>query len=201
MWWYTHNGLKVSDLVRVTCEDGRDFIRTIVSRVFYEPFPACSGPKLSKQQEEKERKRLQKPAADGQSVSNTTPTDTKSPRNRITHFIMNLPDSAIQFLDAFRGILNDQRTLRETYSVQMPMIHCHCFTRELQQEAAHQDIQKVRLLCCICFTVNLNLLQRVEDKLGHPLTAEVSLHHVRSVAPTKEMYCISFRLPKEVAES
>jgi tRNA (guanine37-N1)-methyltransferase len=129
-------------LVRVTCEDGRDFIRTIVSRVFDEPLPACSGPKPSKQQEEKERKRLQKHAAEDQSV---TLADTKSPRKRITHFVMNLPDSAIQFLDAFRGILvDDQRNLRATYHDQMPMIHCHCFTRELELEAAGQDIQKVR---------------------------------------------------------
>ena len=132
-------------MVRVTCEDGRDFIRTIVSRVSDEPFPACSGPKLSKQQEEKERKRLQKLAAEDQLVSNVPPADTKSPRKRITHFVMNLPDSAIQFLDAFRGILIDnQRNLRETYHDQMPMVHCHCFTRELELEAAYQDIQKVR---------------------------------------------------------
>ena len=144
-WSYTHNVLKVSDLVRVTCEDGRDFIRTIVSRVFDEPFLACSGPKPSRQQEEKERKRLQKLAAEDQPVSNMTPADTKSPRKRITHFVMNLPDSAIQFLDAFRGILiDDQRILRETYHDQMPLIHCHCFTRELELEAARQDIQKVR---------------------------------------------------------
>ena len=139
---FTHNGPKVSDLVRVTCEDGRDFIRKIVSRVFDEPLPACSGPKLSRQQEEKERKRLQKLTAEDQSV---TLANTKSPRKRITHFVMNLPDSAIQFLDAFRGILiDDQRNLRETYHDQMPMIHCHCFTRELELEAARQDIQKVR---------------------------------------------------------
>lgn len=41
--------------------------------------------------------------------------------------------------------------------------------------------------------------QRVEAKLGHPLGEEVSLHLVRSVAPNKDMYCISFRLPREVA--
>jgi tRNA (guanine37-N1)-methyltransferase len=28
---------------------------------------------------------------------------------------------------------------------------------------------------------------------------EVSLHLVRSVAPNKEMYCISFRLPRTAA--
>ena len=152
MWSYTHNVLKVSDLVRVTCEDGRDFIRTIVSRVFDEPFPACSGPKPSKQQEEKERKRLQKLAAEGQSVSNVTPADTRSQRKLIAHFVMNLPDSAIQFLDAFRGILiDDQRNLREKYHDQMPMIHCHCFTRELELEAAGQDIQQVRYFMLLLY--------------------------------------------------
>jgi len=174
---------RVSDLVRVTCEDGRDFIRTIVSRVFDEPFPAYAGPKPSRLEEEKERKRLQKLAAQGQSIPNVTTVDAKPPRKRITHFVMNLPDSAIQFLDAFRGILiDDQRNLSETYDDdEMPMIHCHCFTRELEPEKADQDIR-----------------QRVEDKLGHPLSKEVSLHLVRSVAPNKEMYCISFRLPRAV---
>ena len=141
---HTHDVLKVSDLVRVTCKDGRDFIRTVVSRVFDEPFPACSGPKPSRQQEEKERKRLQKLTAEGQSIPNVTLIDTK-PRKCITHFVMNLPDSAIQFLDAFRGILvDDQRNLRGTYNDQMPMIHCHCFTREPDPEKAEQDIRQVR---------------------------------------------------------
>jgi len=132
--------------VRVTCEDGRGFIRTIVSRVFDEPFPAYTGPKSSRLQEEKERKRLQKLAAEGQSIPNVTSADTKPPRKHITHFVMNLPDSAIEFLDAFRGILIDkQRSLRETYGDQMPMIHCHCFSRELEPEKADQDIRQV---CC-----------------------------------------------------
>jgi len=41
--------------------------------------------------------------------------------------------------------------------------------------------------------------QRVEEKLGYPITNDVSFHLVRSVAPNKEMYCVSFRLPTEVA--
>lgn len=151
---HTHHVLKVSDLVRVTCEDGRDFIRTIVSRVFDEPFPAYAGPKPSRLEEEKERKRLQKLAAEGQSISNVTTADAKPPRKRITHFVMNLPDSAIQFLDAFRGILiDDQRNLSETYDDddEMPMIHCHCFTRELEPEKADQDIRQVRVQWALYF--------------------------------------------------
>ncbi|KDR85743.1 hypothetical protein GALMADRAFT_234802 [Galerina marginata CBS 339.88] len=177
-------GNRVADLVRVSCEDGRDFIRTSVSRLFDEPFPAYTGPKPSRMQEEKERKRLQKLAAEGQPVPPTTLADSTKPRQRISHFVMNLPDSAIEFLDAFRGILTDNETGRNlsgTYD-EMPMIHCHCFTRELEPANAERDIR-----------------QRAEEKLGYPLTAETSFHLVRSVAPNKEMYCISFRLPREVA--
>ncbi len=63
---------------------------------------------------------------------------------------MNLPDSAITFLDAFRGILASSSLssqadidLAATYDV-MPMVHCHCFTRELEREAAERDIRHVR---------------------------------------------------------
>ncbi|KAF8167350.1 Met-10+ like-protein-domain-containing protein [Crassisporium funariophilum] len=176
---------RVTSLVRVTCEDGRDFIRTSVSRVFDDPFPAYTGPKPSRMQEEKERKRLQKLAAEGQPIPPPAPVESnKAPRQRITHFVMNLPDSAITFLDAFRGILADERRNLSGVYDQMPMIHCHCFTRELEPDKAEQDIR-----------------QRVEEKLGHALTGEIKLHLVRSVAPNKEMYCISFRLPREVAFS
>ena len=64
----------------------------------------------------------------------------------------------------------------------MPMIHCHCFTREMEKDKAEADIRT-----------------RVEEKLGSALGDDVTIHHVRSVAPNKEMYCISFRLPRDVA--
>ena len=39
----------------------------------------------------------------------------------------------------------------------------------------------------------------MEEKLGHALGEESTFHWVRSVAPQKEMYCVSFRLPRAVA--
>jgi tRNA (guanine37-N1)-methyltransferase len=58
---------------------------------------------------------------------------------------MNLPDSAITFLDAFRGILSPENTngrdVRSVYET-MPMIHCHCFTRELDPGSAEADIRQ-----------------------------------------------------------
>ncbi|KAF9486577.1 guanine-N(1)--methyltransferase [Pholiota conissans] len=171
---------RVTDLVRVSCEDGRDFVRKSVARVYDNPFPAYTGPKPSRMQEEKERKRLQRLG-----VTAAPPVASSKPaRRRISHFVMNLPDSAITFLDAFRGILSDEgRNLSGIYGEDalLPMVHCHCFTRELESAKAEADIRK-----------------RVEEKLGAGLTEETRLHLVRSVAPNKEMYCISFRLPRSV---
>lgn len=61
---------------------------------------------------------------------------------------MNLPDTAILFLDAFRGVLSPTnaggRNLSGIYdSEHMPMVHCHCFTRELEPEKAAVDIRQV----------------------------------------------------------
>ncbi|KAG1757249.1 Met-10+ like-protein-domain-containing protein [Suillus lakei] len=177
---------KVTSLVRASCEDGRDFIKKVVGRARDHPFPAYTGPKLSKTQE-KEKRRLQlaksSPHAALAPVDQST-VNNQSPRQTISHFVMNLPDSAIEFLDSFRGILlesTSERDLSGNYA-SMPMVHCHCFTRELQPDRAEADIR-----------------QRVESKLGHKLGTEVALHMVRSVAPNKDMYCISFRLPRDVA--
>ncbi|KAF8899081.1 hypothetical protein BD779DRAFT_1689909 [Infundibulicybe gibba] len=176
---------RVSDLVRVSCEDGREFIRSVVTRAYDEPFPAYTGPRPSRMQEREADKRRRRLGSPTPPDSNTAPTQQLPPRTRIAHFVMNLPDSAIQFLDAFRGALVDKsadRDLRGLYADALPMIHCHCFTRELEPEKAEEDIRK-----------------RVEDKLGCALSEDVTFHLVRSVAPNKEMYCISFRLPSEAA--
>ncbi|KIJ66208.1 hypothetical protein HYDPIDRAFT_86188 [Hydnomerulius pinastri MD-312] len=177
----------VSDLVRASCEDGRDFIRNAVSQALQNPFPAYTGLKLSRLQEKQLRRRKQE-----QQPNETSPPTTESshapimpPRKEVTHFVMNLPDSALEFLDAFRGILaplgQAEGELSGIYAT-MPMVHCYCFTRELEPDKAEADIR-----------------QRAEAKIGYKLEEEVTLHLVRSVAPNKDMYCISFRLPQSVA--
>ncbi|KAG9326776.1 hypothetical protein KVV02_008666 [Mortierella alpina] len=96
------------------------------------------------------------------------------------HFVMNLPATAIEFLDAFRGLFQGREAQITEPKTQLPMIHCHCFSKSDKPE---DDVR-----------------ERVEKVMGGHLELDsVKLHWVRKVAPNKDMYCISFRLPAEIA--
>lgn len=198
----------------MACEDGRDFIRTIVERAWKDPFPGYAPPKSSrakaKEAQLRRRRNVESLSVNsGENPSSIVPQETDpedlkiQPRRAITHFVMNLPDSAITFLDAFRGILNSATAGgASTYDYpHLPMVHCHCFTKELDPEKAAEDIRQVRVTSHVGIFGSPCPCQRAEEKLGCKLgdDEEVSLHLVRSVAPNKNMYCISFRLPREVA--
>ena len=102
-----------------------------------------------------------------------------------SHVIMNLPATAVEFLDAFQGLFScipvESRSL-----IRMPHIHCYCFvkaeTPEEQEKAALETVAK-----------HLGVEQL--DESG----SVVEL--VRSVAPHKTMMRASFRLPEQVAYS
>ena len=92
------------------------------------------------------------------------------------HCIMNLPKTALEFLDAFRGY---PRASSETKNI-LPRIHVHCFAPK-DTQAAKQEIWK-----------------RAETSLGCSLNEDddrVVIHPVRDVSPNKNMYCLSFTLP------
>lgn len=133
--------------MRPSCLDGRDFIRSVIGRALAEPLPPFQPPTSLTQARKaarEARKQGQKPHVDA------LPTGPK--RERITHFVMNLPDSAITFLDAFRGVLSPQnvggRDLSGIYgSSDLPTVHCYCFTKELELEQAEKDIRQVRHSC------------------------------------------------------
>ncbi|KAI9470672.1 MAG: Met-10+ like-protein-domain-containing protein, partial [Benjaminiella poitrasii] len=97
------------------------------------------------------------------------------------HFVMNLPATAIEFLDAFRGLYHDKKEIFDrTENAKLPTIHCHCFTKSSD---AMEDITT-----------------RVNKVMGaRPDPSKVSLHWVRNVSPKKDMYCISFPLSSEIA--
>ncbi|KAL0094823.1 guanine(37)-N1-methyltransferase [Phycomyces blakesleeanus] len=107
--------------------------------------------------------------------------ETSTEWKTFDHFVMNLPATAIEFLDTFRGLYNDKKELFEaSKDAKLPIIHCHCFTKSADPR---QDI-----------------FDRVAHMIGAPVDSELTqLHLVRNVAPKKDMYCVSFPLTPDVA--
>lgn len=109
----------------------------------------------------------------------------------ISHFVMNLPASAIEFLHNFRGVYEGHEDLFAPHTqTSLPMIHVHCFAPKPNNDTAVQGV-----------------LDRIEKEIGVRLEPSSSgdeegkayFHEVRDVAPNKLMFCVDFRLPRQVA--
>ncbi|XP_060938695.1 tRNA (guanine(37)-N1)-methyltransferase [Limanda limanda] len=90
------------------------------------------------------------------------------------HVVMNLPALALEFLDAFRGLLHQEAPCDEN----LPTVHCYGFSREDDPDT--------------------DVVKRASRSLGFPLENRCSVHFVRNVAPNKDMMCVRFTIPKEV---
>ncbi|EIE26693.1 hypothetical protein COCSUDRAFT_12364 [Coccomyxa subellipsoidea C-169] len=91
------------------------------------------------------------------------------------HAILNLPATAVEFLDVFNGCFNQQRWK----DVPLPHVHCYTFAKNEETDA---DIKA-----------------RAETALGGALTSGCQVHLVRDVAPNKRMFCLSFQVPEAIA--
>ncbi|KAE9621659.1 putative tRNA (guanine(37)-N(1))-methyltransferase [Lupinus albus] len=93
----------------------------------------------------------------------------------ITQVVMNLPNDAAEFLDAFRGIYKDKPRDEECT---LPMIHVYGFSKATDPEFDFHERIRIALL---------------------EVAVNVEMRRVRLVAPGKWMLCASFILPKSVA--
>ncbi|KAL4854365.1 tRNA (guanine(37)-N1)-methyltransferase [Chlorella vulgaris] len=91
------------------------------------------------------------------------------------HIVMNLPASAVEFLDALNGSFCPQVWQGQ----QLPLVHVYAFAK------GEQELAGVRA--------------RIEASLGGKLDEEPKQHVVRDVAPGKIMLCLTFRVPASVA--
>jgi tRNA (guanine37-N1)-methyltransferase len=102
----------------------------------------------------------------------------------VHHFIMNLPKTALEFLDAFRGYnVKQQSKQNDELQSLLPRIHVHCF-------ASKDPIES-----------RTEIWDRCETALGCSLdetSDQVSITEVRDVSPNKNMYCVSFTLPPPI---
>ncbi|KAF6175625.1 hypothetical protein GIB67_022627 [Kingdonia uniflora] len=101
----------------------------------------------------------------GFSLCNTTAWE------HVDHVVMNLPASAVQFLNSFSGLIR-----RKYWKGTLPWIHCYCFIRSSETKES------------LLFQAESTLNAKIKDPI---------FHRVRDVAPNKAMFCLSFRLPEE----
>ena len=87
--------------------------------------------------------------------------------------LMNLPATALEFLDVFRAGRFDY------WQGTLPTVHCYCFSSE---EDPKQDVKR-----------------RAEEILGTTIQDKIRI--VRDVAPNKVMLCVSFQIPTDWALS
>ncbi|KAK7522748.1 guanine methyltransferase Trm5 [Phyllosticta citriasiana] len=184
---------KVGKFVHPYNEDGHAFIRNATATLLEKSVSAGSIERLPKQK-------------GGDSKRQSGPSRPKklsvAHRPQVpSHFVMNLPASAIDFLPSFIGLYTrspvqealggtDPRTLFTPHTpAQLPMIHVHCFSPKFPTtEKSEQEILR-RISEKLQFNIDTNMMKALDGEI----------HDVRDIAPGKEMFCVSFRLPAEVA--
>ena len=141
--------------MRPSCVDGREFIRGVFNRNYDDPMPPVPPRRLSARERGEQLKKARRASSPADPpVKPLPPSPPLPPRRRITQFVMNLPEQAMEFLDAFRGVLGPEnaegRGLSGIYDSQekMPTIHCYAFTRLRDEELAAAELQKVCRYSC-----------------------------------------------------
>ncbi|KAM7222251.1 putative undecaprenyl pyrophosphate protein [Rhypophila decipiens] len=170
---------KVTPFVRPFCDDGRFFIHKAADSVLA---ASQAGENIVIPAPRPKRKN---------GVTPLTPEPKRIPiPPTISHFVMNLPATAIEFLGHYRGIYAGHEDLFAPHTeAKLPMVHVHCFSFKADDDTPIVDI-------CERITKYLGF----EVKHGDPeREGEVAIHDVRNVSPSKRMFCASFRIPREVA--
>lgn len=178
---------RVQDFVTPFNADGRDFIKdSAKSLLESEPVTVTIAPKV-RHRSEKKRQAEEGTAAPAVVYNRPTIFD---------HYVMNLPATAIEFLDAFQGVYAGKEELFTPNTSQLlPMVHVYCFSGHSENELDD----------------HIDICQRISERIGYTITPhdrvggsgnpaiELVIHNVRLVSPNKQMFCASFRLPGEVA--
>jgi len=88
------------------------------------------------------------------------------------HVVMNLPELALDFLDAFREMVFTRRSELFSSSPVELQVHCYCFARDKQQPEAEVHPRLITALGVV--------------------PDNVEIRAVRDVAPKKNMFCVEF---------
>lgn len=171
---------KVESFVTASCMDGRAFIRRATDELH------LTARSVTMPESPKTPRRHRNRSPSRRSSSKEPRRVIKAPET-FQHYVMNLPASAVEFLDAFRGTYaRRSQEFSPHTETKLPMIHVYCFSAEKETEKQEQE----------------DVCELVSKYLGYgifPSTPDTEIHFVRKVSPKKKMFCASFRLPPEIA--
>lgn len=181
-------GNNVSDFVKDYNLDGRDFIRQSPSLLLN------WSKTLGAVEQEKTIKR-RKVDPESKEVTTQKIVEKKSvPVPKFfSHYAMNLPDSALTFLNEFIGLYVRNEEVERIVSAdpefKLPIINVHCFEKFSpdEPEPSMEELHR---------RVHAKITKFIDFEMPFE---EFEFHLVRRVAPTKPMFCVSFELPREVA--
>ena len=158
--------------VRTFNEDGKEFIRTATK--------ALTTTKTWEFVTERPRK----------GTKGLEKVYMSSPRT-FSHYVLNLPASAINFLPSFVGMYAEHSSLFEANEpIPLPMLHVYCFSTKSDDNKEEERAICKEISGQIDFEINP----------GDPsIEGKAEIWDVRDVAPNKRMFCASFRLPREIA--
>ncbi|OJD21854.1 tRNA (guanine(37)-N1)-methyltransferase [Blastomyces percursus] len=173
---------KVREFVKPHNMNGRDFIRFASEKLYHQsPRTVVHRVKIPKAERATSPIRQRNPQM--------FQTEYLTCPRTFDHYVMNLPATAIEFLDAFRGVYAGMQELFQPYTDRrLPLVHVYCFSTNSEDEAVERK----------------DICERISKRLGFPITPEdegqeLEIRSVRLVSPTKKMFCATFRLPAEVA--
>ena len=172
------DSIQVSPFVRPFNEDGRAFIVSSAKKLMKSDRSVKAKQKV---------RRSSRPADMHQEGAKSVMPNLIVQPKTFSHYVMNLPATAVAFLDAFIGLYQGHEALFYPHtSTKLPLIHVYCFAKKVDDN--REEVIK------IC--------KEISERIEHPVVLgdpEVSVWDVRDVAPQKRMFCASFRLPPEVA--
>lgn len=176
--WLLHNIKlnKVGDKVHPYNIDGREFMRKSAGGVlnvveYKQEEHHAHGDKKKDGDNQKKDAGQQTRSAKANFITKTTSETVPV----FDHVVMNLPATAVEFLDAFNGSFDADMWKDKD----LPLVHVYAF---LKVDETTDDLQK-----------------RIEKALGGCLEDDCEFHDVRNVAPNKHMYCATLRVPRSIA--
>ncbi|EMC93542.1 hypothetical protein BAUCODRAFT_76373 [Baudoinia panamericana UAMH 10762] len=175
---------KVAEYVRPFNEDGRTFIKSAVAGLAKTDHTVSVFQKSSRDVPHTARR----------------PARTIAQPKFFSHFVLNLPATALTFLHSFVGLYS--QSVRQHLSVPqdeipMPLVHVYCFSTKSDDN--------VKESAEICEEITRQLDHKmIPGTVRGPTALDkveegVEVFDVRDVAPKKRMFCATFRLPRSVA--